>query len=163
MSNASLPRTEMNKRANIRFMCTTQHASPLEMLDGVCESFKWVNHAYNIRTINDTSSNFVCSRESFENLVLAYDIEQQAEVFVRPYILVVTGDNPMQAAECSSAGLQANRFCRTCCVGGNTKHRASNEGFAEFLEVSLLIFGCIHSLTMAWLKARCATNCGWNC
>ncbi|KAF8599210.1 hypothetical protein BDV93DRAFT_498019 [Ceratobasidium sp. AG-I] len=110
MSNASLPRTEMNKRANIRFMCTTQHAAPLEMLHGICESFK----------------------EAFEDLVLAYDIEQQCEVLVRPYILVVTGDNPMQAAECSSTGLNSNHFCRTCHIGGTMKHKSSDEGFAEF-------------------------------
>ncbi|QRW07133.1 hypothetical protein RhiLY_06132 [Ceratobasidium sp. AG-Ba] len=110
VSNASLPRAEMNKRANIRFMCTTQHTSPLEMMQGVCETFE----------------------ELFNNPVVVYDTELECEVLVRPYILVVTGDNPMQATECSSTGMRSNRFCRMCHVGGTTKYKTTNDGYAAF-------------------------------
>jgi hypothetical protein len=42
VSNASLPREEINWRATTKFMCTTQHASPLEMLHGIKHNFSWV-------------------------------------------------------------------------------------------------------------------------
>ncbi|QRV78439.1 hypothetical protein RhiJN_06454 [Ceratobasidium sp. AG-Ba] len=127
VSNASLPRTEMNKRANIRFMCTTQHTSPLEMMQGVCETFG----------------------ELFNDLVTVYDTELECEVLVRPYILVLTGDNPMQATECSCTGMKSNRFCRTCHVGGTTKYKTTDDGYAAFFTSGPLrrateTIGCIN-------------------
>ncbi|KAG9127968.1 hypothetical protein FRC07_006758 [Ceratobasidium sp. 392] len=116
LSNASLPRAEMNKRMNIRFMSTTQHASAMEMLHGICEVFK----------------------ESFDEPVLVYDIEQQREVLACPYVFVVAGDNPMQAAECSHTGLNSNMLCRTCMAGGTTKHKASDSGYSNFFKPSVL-------------------------
>ncbi|KAG0693274.1 hypothetical protein DFH29DRAFT_985530 [Suillus ampliporus] len=43
--------------------------------------------------------------------------------------LFVAGDNPMQAEECSHAGLNCNYFCRTYDVGGTKEYKASDEGY----------------------------------
>lgn len=42
VSNASLPREHLNQPRNVRFMSTTQHAEPLEMLEGINTTFSYV-------------------------------------------------------------------------------------------------------------------------
>ncbi|KAG9102947.1 hypothetical protein FRC06_000691 [Ceratobasidium sp. 370] len=137
-SNASLPREQMNKRSNIRFMATSQHASPLEMVDGICTGFK----------------------DAFEKMVVVYDAKQKREVLVRPYILVVTGDNPMQACECSNIGMKGSHFCRTCDVGGSNVHKASDAGYAEIFKPGTLrtTAGTIASIEEQYEAAFTSTN-----
>ncbi|KAH7885946.1 hypothetical protein F5I97DRAFT_1936899 [Phlebopus sp. FC_14] len=55
------------------------------------------------------------------------DLEE--EVLLISYGLFVGSDNPMQAEECSHAGLNCNYFCRTCHVGGTKEYKTSNEGY----------------------------------
>lgn len=50
--------------------------------------------------------------------------------------MFLPGDNPMQAEECSQAGLLANHFCRTCDIGGLKEFKASDEGYAQLFSVS---------------------------
>lgn len=40
VSNASLPRAELEKDGNIRFVATSPHASPMEIIRAICESLK---------------------------------------------------------------------------------------------------------------------------
>ncbi|QRV75094.1 glutamate receptor 3,4 [Ceratobasidium sp. AG-Ba] len=117
VSNTCLPRDEMSKRFNIRSMSTTQHASPLEMLAGIQEEFS----------------------DTFQNMVVAWDVLENREVLIRPYIYVILGDNPMQALECSSLGLKAGKFCRTCDVGGTNKFKVSNEGFEQIFKARNIV------------------------
>ncbi|KAI0819952.1 hypothetical protein BC628DRAFT_1331621, partial [Trametes gibbosa] len=51
-----------------------------------------------------------------------------------PYSLFLGGDNPMQAEECSHAGLNCNFFCRTCHVGGTKAEKQSLTGFTKIFE-----------------------------
>lgn len=67
--------------------------------------------------------------------VKAWDPVNEEEVILRPFVMFLPGDNPMQAEECSHAGLLANHFCRTCDVGGTKEFKASNEGYASLFEV----------------------------
>lgn len=57
------------------------------------------------------------------------------QVLLCPYALFLGGGNPMQAEECSHAGLQCNYFCRTCHVGGTKEMQQSAEGFNALFEV----------------------------
>ncbi|KAG9080550.1 hypothetical protein FRC06_006451, partial [Ceratobasidium sp. 370] len=116
VSNAALPQEQMNRHRNIRFMCTTQHASPMEMMSGICKNFSDV----------------------FNNMVPVWDVVEQREVLVHPYMLFLPANNPMQAEECSSTGLQSNFFCRTCKVGGPQKHKQSDVGYSELFQASEL-------------------------
>ena len=42
MSNASLPREHVDKEFNVRFVGASPHLGPLELLQGMRESFRWV-------------------------------------------------------------------------------------------------------------------------
>ncbi|KAG8762734.1 hypothetical protein FRC12_008883 [Ceratobasidium sp. 428] len=116
VTDASLPREKFNERQNIRFMSTSQHASPIEMLGGICQVFD----------------------EAFDEPIVVWDMLTGREVLVRPYIHFISGDNPMHAEECSSSGLRSNYFCRTCCVGGTQVFKASEEGYSLQMESAAL-------------------------
>ncbi|CAE6516777.1 unnamed protein product [Rhizoctonia solani] len=106
-SNSSLPRKKLNERLNIRFMTTSQYASPIEILEAIRADFD----------------------EAFDNPIVVWDAASGREVLVRPYIHLISGDNPMQAEECSTLGLRSNLFCRTCKAGGPHTYKISAEGF----------------------------------
>lgn len=40
MSNACLPREQLNEEFNVRFVGSSPHISPLELAQGVCDSFQ---------------------------------------------------------------------------------------------------------------------------
>ncbi|KAG8777086.1 hypothetical protein FRC12_000558 [Ceratobasidium sp. 428] len=116
VSNASQPREKLNERINIRFMSTSQHTNPIEMLGGISQVFD----------------------EAFDDPIVVWDVLTGREVLVRPYIHFIAGDNPMQAEECSSSGLRSNFFCRTCCVGGTQVYKISEEGYSLQMESGTL-------------------------
>ncbi|KAG0693203.1 hypothetical protein DFH29DRAFT_1007548 [Suillus ampliporus] len=72
-------------------------------------------------------------RESIDNAaesgIVAWDCKFDEEVMLVPSGLFVVGDNPMQAEECSHAGLNCNYFCRTCHVGGMKEYKESEVGY----------------------------------
>lgn len=43
MSNGGLPRAEIEKTRNIRFVSTSPHASPMEIIAAVCDEIRYVN------------------------------------------------------------------------------------------------------------------------
>ncbi|OBZ79989.1 hypothetical protein A0H81_00442 [Grifola frondosa] len=112
MSNGGLPRAAVEKEANIRFVATSPHASPMEIIQAVCDELK--------RT--GTVAPFK-----------AWDIQRQQYILIRPWILFMPGDNPMQAELCSHIGLQANFFCRCCHVGGDKVYKQSNDGYPTLM------------------------------
>jgi hypothetical protein len=75
-----------------------------------------------------------CS-DAAESGVVAWDCKYNEEVMLIPYGLFVAGDNPMQAEECSHAGLNCNYFCRTCDVGGTKQHKESAAGYESIFVV----------------------------
>lgn len=40
MSNAGLPRSMLEKERHIRFIATSPHASPMEIMQGICDDLK---------------------------------------------------------------------------------------------------------------------------
>ncbi len=68
--------------------------------------------------------------------VSAYDCLEQEECLITTFPLFMPADNPMQAEQCSQAGLTANKFCRTCTVGGPQAFKRSDEGYASLFQVS---------------------------
>jgi len=67
--------------------------------------------------------------------ITAWDCKLNEEVMLVPHGLFVAGDNPMQAEECSHAGLNCNYFCRTCHVGGTQEYKASEAGYNSIFTV----------------------------
>lgn len=65
-----------------------------------------------------------------------WDSMTNAKVYIRVWPLFLPADNPMAADHCSSAGLSANKFCRTCEVGGTKIHKTSEEGYESLFHVS---------------------------
>ncbi|KAG8711711.1 hypothetical protein FRC11_002079, partial [Ceratobasidium sp. 423] len=112
LSNAALPREVLQAEYNVRFVSTSPHATPSELMHGIRS------------TIDD----------AFSNPTVAYDCTTQEEVIIRPFPLFWAGDNPMQAEHCSSSGLASNKFCRTCEVGGDTNFKLSIVGYRSLFE-----------------------------
>ena len=77
------------------------------------------------------------TRRATDNPIVAFDIKDQEEVVLIPYELILSGDNPMQAEECSHGGLRCNYFCRTCKVGGTDTEKKTDEGYSDIFQVYL--------------------------
>ncbi|KAH9894129.1 hypothetical protein C8Q73DRAFT_826736 [Cubamyces lactineus] len=112
MSNANLPREMLEKEFCVRFVTSSPHASPMELMAAMRES---------IQNASETG-------------VPAWDCKYDEEVLLCPYGLFLGGDNPMHAEECSHAGLNCNYFCRTCDVGGTKAFKQSLEGYTKLFE-----------------------------
>ncbi|KAG8923117.1 hypothetical protein FRC02_011341 [Tulasnella sp. 418] len=112
VSNANLPREVFEKEFFIRFVTSSPHAPPMELMRGVQKSID----------------------KALAEGVLAYDCKHDEEVYLRLYDLFFPGDNPMQAEECSHAGLNCNHFCRTCDVGGTKQHKQSDAGYGQLFK-----------------------------
>ncbi|KAF7967502.1 hypothetical protein HWV62_34048 [Athelia sp. TMB] len=92
---------------HVRFIATSPHATPLEIMQGIQSSIE----------------------QTFKDPIIAMDCQENEEVLLRPYGLFFPGDNPMQAELSSGCGLAANHSCRTCKAGGTREFKQSNEGF----------------------------------
>ncbi|KAJ7502333.1 hypothetical protein B0H11DRAFT_1712900, partial [Mycena galericulata] len=96
MTPAGLPREQSQKEYNIHFLCTSNLARPLEMLDGIVEQLE----------------------DAQGNGIWAWDIEYNEPVLVIPEVLALLGDNPMQSEFACHIGLRGKLFCRACWVKG---------------------------------------------
>ncbi|KAF8588127.1 hypothetical protein K439DRAFT_1645660 [Ramaria rubella] len=112
MSNRALPRELIDQEFNICFVATLPSVSALELMQGVKES------------LHDVSA----------DSLPAYDCMEEEECLLLTFPLFMPGDNPMQAEECSHAGLTANKFCQTCTVGGPQVFKRSDEGYMSLFE-----------------------------
>ncbi|CAK5274493.1 unnamed protein product [Mycena citricolor] len=102
MTPAGLNRHNSQKEYNIHFLCTSNIAPPLEMMDGVVEQLK----------------------NAQEHGVWAWDIELEEAVLVIPEVLALLGDNPMQSEFACHIGLRGKFFCRACWARGHTSEPA---------------------------------------
>jgi len=131
ISNASMPREMLEKEFCVRFVSSSPHASPMELMKGVKESIRYVfsltSHPLVMLTI---------VRAAVDDGLVAWDCKYQEEIMLIPYGLFEAGDNPMQAEECSHGGLHCNYFCRTCKVGGTMAEKRSDEGYLKLFEVT---------------------------
>ncbi|KAH9920588.1 uncharacterized protein B0H18DRAFT_936500 [Fomitopsis serialis] len=114
LSNGSLPRAELERDCNIRFVATSPHASPMEIISAVCDEGIY---------------------ESELGAIRVWDSVKERHILIRPWLLFLPGDNPMQAELCSHIGLKGNFFCRTCHVGGSQEFKQSNEGFPSLTKI----------------------------
>ncbi len=131
LSNALLPRQMLDKQFCVRFYSTSPHASPIEFMHALRD-----NIAYVIYFPHQTSKLMLRGSQVLESGVETYDCKENEEVLLIPYGLFFGSDNPMQAIQCSHAGLSSNHFCRICKVGGTKKYKASEEGYSEIFTVS---------------------------
>ncbi|KAG1828025.1 hypothetical protein EV424DRAFT_1318931 [Suillus variegatus] len=107
MSNANLPREMLEKEFCVRFVTSSPHAAPMELMHSMEESIS----------------------KAADSGIIAWDCKFDEEVLLVPQGLFLAGDNPMQAEECSHAGLNCNYFCRTCHVGGTKEYKESEAGY----------------------------------
>ncbi|KAJ7145018.1 hypothetical protein C8R46DRAFT_1232351 [Mycena filopes] len=96
MTPAGLPREESQKEYNIHFLCTSNLARPLEMLDGIVEQLETAQEAG----------------------IWAWDMVHEEPVLIIPEVLALLGDNPMQSEFACHIGLRGKLFCRACWVKG---------------------------------------------
>ncbi|KAL0570902.1 hypothetical protein V5O48_011057 [Marasmius crinis-equi] len=93
---AGLNRSESSKEYNVHFLCTSNTAPPLEMLDGIVDQ--------------------LCDAQ--EVGIWAFDCEGDQPVLMIPSVLAMLGDNPMQSEFACHIGLKGKYFCRCCYVKG---------------------------------------------
>ncbi|KAH9023715.1 hypothetical protein EDB85DRAFT_1849591, partial [Lactarius pseudohatsudake] len=105
-SPAGLPRAQFQKEYNVHFLCTSNLASPLEMMDRIVEQLE----------------------AAWDEGIWAWDCVHEARVLVIPFVAALLGDNPMQSEFACHIGQMGNMvfmyavhhkfFCRTCDVKG---------------------------------------------
>ncbi|KAJ3509457.1 hypothetical protein NLJ89_g5213 [Agrocybe chaxingu] len=93
---AGLPGEQSAKEYNVHFLCTSNLAPPLEMLDGVVSQLE------------------TAQKEG----VWAWDCVLNEPVLLIPCILALLGDNPMQSEFACHIGMRGKHFCRICMVKG---------------------------------------------
>ena len=133
ISNANMPREMIEKQFCIRFVSSSPHAAPMELMRGFKESLTYAFFFLYSRRLRSLTT----YSEAAENGVVTWDCKNNEEVLLCPYGLFWGADNPMQAEECSHGGLACNYFCRTCKVGGTKEWKSSDEGFQSLFSVSL--------------------------
>ncbi|KAF8966226.1 hypothetical protein BDZ97DRAFT_1657897 [Flammula alnicola] len=101
---AGLPREHTAKEYNIHFLCTSNLAPPLEMMDGV------------------VSQTEVAQRDG----IWAWDSEHKEPILIFPAVLALLGDNPMHSEFACHIGLRGKFFCRSCWVKGSDAEDAGN-------------------------------------
>ncbi|KAI0688439.1 hypothetical protein BC835DRAFT_1408072 [Cytidiella melzeri] len=106
-SNGNLSQEMIEKEFCTCFITSSPHASPTELMRAVRESISI----------------------AAETGVSAWDCRDEEEVLLLPHSGFFAGDNPMQAEECSHAGLACNFLYRTCEVGGTKAMKSSLEGY----------------------------------
>ncbi|THU99664.1 hypothetical protein K435DRAFT_818510 [Dendrothele bispora CBS 962.96] len=103
---AGLPWQESHKEYNVHFLCTSNLAPPLEMLDGIVDQLE----------------------EAETNGIWAWDCKENEPVLVLPFVLALLGDNPMQSEFASHIGLRGKYFCRVCWVRGTDANESPATG-----------------------------------
>ncbi|KAG1846268.1 hypothetical protein F4604DRAFT_1884175 [Suillus subluteus] len=107
MLNMNLPCEMLKKEFFVRFITSSPHAAPMELM----------------RAMKDSLCN------AAQSGIVTWDCKDEEEVMLIPSGLFLAGNNPMQAEECSHTGLNCNYFCRTCDVSGTKEYKASEEGY----------------------------------
>ncbi|KAF8575818.1 hypothetical protein K439DRAFT_1292471, partial [Ramaria rubella] len=113
MSHGALWREMIDEEFNVRFIATSPSVSTMELMEGVKQSLQYA---------------------SLEG-VSACDCQEGEECLMLSFPLFLPEDNPMQAEECSHAGLMTNKMCHTCMVGSTQAFKRSAEGYLSFFKV----------------------------
>jgi len=102
---AGLSGHETSKEFNIHFLCTSNLAPPLEMLDGVIDQLEYVTRHLMVRLC---LSSF---RTAQNKGVWAWDCVLKEPILVFPSVLALLGDNPMESEFACHIGLRGKYFC----------------------------------------------------
>ncbi|KAI6147878.1 hypothetical protein BKA82DRAFT_4329899 [Pisolithus tinctorius] len=111
---AGLPHAAVHQEYNVHFLCTSNVAPPLEMLDG------FVNQ---LEAAQETG-------------VWAWDCVHKEQVLMIPSVLALLGDNPMQSELACHVGLRGKYFCHVCDVKGHDTQDLDANANDETLEQS---------------------------
>ncbi|KAI6007742.1 hypothetical protein F5J12DRAFT_921093 [Pisolithus orientalis] len=111
---AGLPHAAVHQEYNVHFLCTSNVAPPLEMLDG------FVNQ---LEAAQETG-------------VWAWDCVHKEQVLMIPSVLALLGDNPMQSELACHVGLTGKYFCHVCNVKGHDTQDLDTNANDETLEQS---------------------------
>ncbi|KAI0697695.1 hypothetical protein BC835DRAFT_1413545 [Cytidiella melzeri] len=109
-ANLNLPHCKLQQEYFVRFSSTSPTATALEQLDGFLEDIgpdRWHE---------------------------AYDCLLKQEILFRLILRVDPADNPQQSELCSHIGLNGNKFCRKCHVGGPAKEMETHVGYHSLYE-----------------------------
>ncbi|KAH8103883.1 hypothetical protein BXZ70DRAFT_888343 [Cristinia sonorae] len=102
---AGLPSSRVHEEYNIHFLCTSNIAPPLEMLDGIVEQLE----------------------ETWNAGVWTWDCVYNERVLVIPSVVALLGDNPMQSELSCHVGLGGRLFCRVCKVSTSSGNEDEDE------------------------------------
>ncbi|KAF8515093.1 hypothetical protein JB92DRAFT_3156825 [Gautieria morchelliformis] len=94
---AGLEREHAQKEYNVHFLCTSNTAPPLEMLEGIVQQ---------LRTCQTAG-------------IWAWDCVYREMVLILVWVLALLRDNPMRSESACHRGLLAKFFCRCCWVKGS--------------------------------------------
>ena len=75
------------------------------------------------------------TRRVTNNSIVAFDIKDQEKVVLILYKLIVSGENLIQAKECSHGGLRCNYFCHICKVGGTNAKKKSDKRYIDIFQI----------------------------
>ncbi|KAJ3739985.1 hypothetical protein DFH05DRAFT_1406273 [Lentinula detonsa] len=95
-----------SQESNIHFLCTSNTAPPLEMLDGIVEQLE----------------------KAQTEGIWAWDSKYNDLVLVIPSVLALLGDNPMQSELACHIGFLGRLFCRNCWVSGKPESQEGSDG-----------------------------------
>ena len=108
---AGLPHSHTDQEYNVHFLCTSNTAPPLEMLDGILNQLESVLSSVFFLT-------WQSCRSAWNTGILAWDCVHQEPVLVIPFVVTLPADNPMQSELACHIGLKGHLFCRMCTVQG---------------------------------------------
>ncbi len=114
---AGLARSETHKEYNIHFLCTSNLAAPLEMLDGIADQIAYIFIHRSGLLLKKHSS--IAEKAGVE----AWDCHFEEEVLTIPWVVALLGNNPMQSEFACHIGLRGKLFCCVCRVMGKTQDR----------------------------------------
>uniref|UniRef100_A0A8H7XVA1 Uncharacterized protein n=1 Tax=Psilocybe cubensis TaxID=181762 RepID=A0A8H7XVA1_PSICU len=93
---AGLPRKKSSQEYNIHFLCTSDIAPPLEMLDGVVDQLQLAQ----------------------KHGIWVWDCIHKEAVMIFPPVFALLGDNPMHSEFACHIGMQGKYFCQICWAKG---------------------------------------------
>lgn len=143
MSNGALPCTKLDNEFCVRFIATSPHAMPLEIMQGIWTSIEYMTTC---PCLFHCWYWFKIGKHLRGTHIKAWDCMNMEEVLLHPYALFFPGDNPMQVEMASSTGLSSNHFCCTCKAGSTCNFKQSNEGLESLFKVAKICHLICHIL-----------------
>ncbi|CAD6944581.1 unnamed protein product [Tilletia controversa] len=109
---AGLERSDLDQEKNIHLYGASNHATPAELVAAFTQD------------LQDAAGEF-------------WDCQTNTTIWIRPYLLVVSADNPMAAELAASTGMKANFPCRVCSWGGTNAVKYTSKGVKAMAENEL--------------------------